>query len=74
MVVYVSLVYRPQKFSSSGTIPLRRRPRVVSSTNANEGEEVRGLADSIGAMLRGVLDKVQPPRSVRREMLLMQGQ
>ncbi|KAL6211357.1 hypothetical protein ACLB2K_016584 [Fragaria x ananassa] len=47
-------------------MPPRRRPCVVSSTNANEGEEVRGLADSIGAMLRGVLDKVQPPRSVKK--------
>ena len=51
---------------SLGTMPPRRRPRVASSTNANEGEEVRGLADSIGAMLRGVLDRVQPPRSVKK--------
>ncbi|KAL6195704.1 hypothetical protein ACLB2K_031322 [Fragaria x ananassa] len=47
-------------------MPPRRRPRVATSTNANEGEEVRGLADSIGAMLRGVLDRVQPPRSVKK--------
>ncbi|KAL6189166.1 hypothetical protein ACLB2K_040556 [Fragaria x ananassa] len=53
-------------FSSSGTMPPRRRPRVASSTNANEGGEVRGLADSIWAMLRGVLDRVQPPRSVKK--------
>ncbi|KAL6195682.1 hypothetical protein ACLB2K_031300 [Fragaria x ananassa] len=52
--------------SSSGTMPPRRRPRVAYSTNANEGEEVRGLGDSIGAMLRGVLDRVQPPRSVKK--------
>ena len=41
-------------------MPPRRRPRVATSINANEGEEVRGLADSFGAMLRGVLDRVQP--------------
>ncbi|KAL6125603.1 hypothetical protein ACLB2K_073659 [Fragaria x ananassa] len=40
----------------AGTMPPRRRPRVTTSTNANEGEEVRGSANSIGAMLRGVLD------------------
>ena len=47
-------------------MPPRRRPRVATSINANEGEEVRGLADSIGAMLRGVLDRVQPPRFVKK--------
>ncbi|KAL6133325.1 hypothetical protein ACLB2K_065562 [Fragaria x ananassa] len=47
-------------------MPPRCRPRVTTSTNANEGEEVRGLTDSIGAMLRGVLDMVQHPRSVKK--------
>ncbi|KAL6189183.1 hypothetical protein ACLB2K_040573 [Fragaria x ananassa] len=44
----------------------RRRPRVTTSTNASEGEEVRGLVDSLGAMLRGVLDRVQPSRCVKK--------
>ncbi|KAL6200005.1 hypothetical protein ACLB2K_029787 [Fragaria x ananassa] len=47
-------------------MPPRRRPRVATSTNANEGEEVRGLADSIRAMLKGVLDRFQPPQSVKK--------
>ncbi|KAL6141558.1 hypothetical protein ACLB2K_059846 [Fragaria x ananassa] len=48
-------------------MPPRRRPRVASSTNASEGDEVRGLVDSIGSMLRGVLDRVQQPRSVKKK-------
>ncbi|KAL6191578.1 hypothetical protein ACLB2K_037968 [Fragaria x ananassa] len=48
-------------------MPPRRRPRVATSTNANEGYEVRGLADSIGDMLRGVLDRVQYPRYVKKK-------
>ncbi|KAL6225928.1 hypothetical protein ACLB2K_004776 [Fragaria x ananassa] len=43
-------------------MPPRRRPRVASSSNASEGDEVRGLVDLIGSMLRGVLDRVQQPR------------
>ncbi|KAL6189140.1 hypothetical protein ACLB2K_040530 [Fragaria x ananassa] len=54
-------------------MPPGRRPRVATSTNANEGEEVRGLADSIGTMLRGVLDRVQPPRSVKKRDVADQG-
>ncbi|KAL6195738.1 hypothetical protein ACLB2K_031356 [Fragaria x ananassa] len=50
--------------SSSGTMPPRCRPRVASSSNANEGDNVRGLVDFIGDMLRGALDRVQHPRSV----------
>ncbi|KAL6224949.1 hypothetical protein ACLB2K_003803 [Fragaria x ananassa] len=48
-------------------MPPRRRPRVATSTNANEGDEIRGLVDSIGSMLRGVLDRVQQPRSVKKK-------
>ncbi|KAL6126123.1 hypothetical protein ACLB2K_074174 [Fragaria x ananassa] len=48
-------------------MPPRRRPRVASSSNASEGDEVRGLVDSIGSMLRGVLDRVQQPRSVKKK-------
>ncbi|KAL6212439.1 hypothetical protein ACLB2K_017659 [Fragaria x ananassa] len=53
--------------SFSSTMPPRRRPRAVTSTNANEGDEVRGLADSIGYMLMGVLDRVQHPRSMKKK-------
>ncbi|KAL6210834.1 hypothetical protein ACLB2K_016066 [Fragaria x ananassa] len=55
-----------EQVGAMGTMPPRRRPRVATSTNANEGEEVRGLADSIGAMLRCVMDRVQPPRFVKK--------
>ncbi|KAL6180045.1 hypothetical protein ACLB2K_046714 [Fragaria x ananassa] len=48
-------------------MPPRRRPRVATSINANEGDEVRGLVDSIGNMLRGVLDRVQHPRLVKKK-------
>ncbi|KAL6196226.1 hypothetical protein ACLB2K_031841 [Fragaria x ananassa] len=48
-------------------MPPRHRPRVDSSTNASEGVEVRGLVDLIGSMLRGVLDRVQQPRSVKKK-------
>ncbi|KAL6125117.1 hypothetical protein ACLB2K_077625 [Fragaria x ananassa] len=47
-------------------MPPRRRPRVATSSNANEGDIVRGLVDSIGDMLRGDLDRVQHPRFVRK--------
>ncbi|KAL6177802.1 hypothetical protein ACLB2K_049324 [Fragaria x ananassa] len=47
-------------------MPPRRRPRVATSSNANEGDDVRGLVDSIGNMLRGDLDRVQHPRFVRK--------
>ncbi|KAL6211208.1 hypothetical protein ACLB2K_016435 [Fragaria x ananassa] len=53
--------------SSSGIMPPRRRPRVATSSNANEGDDVRGLVDSIGDMLRGALDRVQHPRSMRKK-------
>ncbi|KAL6223381.1 hypothetical protein ACLB2K_006768 [Fragaria x ananassa] len=48
-------------------MPPRRRPRVATLSNANEGDEVRGLADSIRDMLRGVLDRVHHPRSVKKK-------
>ncbi|KAL6191784.1 hypothetical protein ACLB2K_038173 [Fragaria x ananassa] len=48
-------------------MPPRRRPRVATSSNANEGVEVKGLVDSIGNMLRGVLDRVQHPRSLKKK-------
>ncbi|KAL6201985.1 hypothetical protein ACLB2K_025696 [Fragaria x ananassa] len=47
-------------------MPPRPRPRVATSSSANEGDEIRGLVDSIGNMLRGVLDRVQQPRSVKK--------
>ncbi|KAL6210360.1 hypothetical protein ACLB2K_015593 [Fragaria x ananassa] len=50
-----------------GTMPPRRRTCAATSTNANEGDEVRGLADSIRHMLRGVLDRVQHPWSVKKK-------
>ena len=50
-------------------MPPRRRPRVATSTNANEGDEVRGLVDSIGNMLRSVLEMVQHPRSVKKRVV-----
>ncbi|KAL6128424.1 hypothetical protein ACLB2K_071779 [Fragaria x ananassa] len=48
-------------------MPPRRRPRVATSSSANKGNEVRGLVDSIGNMLRGVLDRVQQSRSVKKK-------
>ena len=48
-------------------MPPRHRPRVATLTNANEGDEVRGLVDSIGNMLRDILDRVQHPRSVKKK-------
>ncbi|KAL6214825.1 hypothetical protein ACLB2K_014257 [Fragaria x ananassa] len=48
-------------------MPPRRRTRVATSSSANEGDEVRGLVDLIGSMLRGVLDMVQQPRSVKKK-------
>ncbi|KAL6185437.1 hypothetical protein ACLB2K_041570 [Fragaria x ananassa] len=48
----------------------RRRPRVATSTNVNEGDEVRGLVDSIRDMLRGVLDRIQYPRSIKNKDVL----
>ncbi|KAL6141570.1 hypothetical protein ACLB2K_059858 [Fragaria x ananassa] len=53
--------------SNFGTMPPRRRPRVATSSSVNEGDEVRGLVDSIGSMLRDVLDRVQQPRSVKKK-------
>ncbi|KAL6191777.1 hypothetical protein ACLB2K_038166 [Fragaria x ananassa] len=54
-------------------MPPRRQPRVATSTNANEGDEVRGLVDSIGNMLRGFLDRVQHPRSVKKKYVFNAG-
>lgn len=53
----------------------RGRPHVATSSNANEGDDVRGLVDSIEDMLRGALDRVQHLRSVSsRVMFLTHGQ
>ncbi|KAL6219523.1 hypothetical protein ACLB2K_007282 [Fragaria x ananassa] len=38
-------------------MPPRRRPRVATSSNANEGDDVRGLVDSIGDMLRDKMER-----------------
>ncbi|KAL6189190.1 hypothetical protein ACLB2K_040580 [Fragaria x ananassa] len=48
-------------------MPPRHRPHVATSNNANEGDEVRGLVDSIRDMLRGVLDRFQHPQSVKKK-------
>ncbi|KAL6211891.1 hypothetical protein ACLB2K_017114 [Fragaria x ananassa] len=40
--------------SSSGTMPPRRRPHVATSSNANEGDDVRGAVEFKGA--KGPLD------------------
>ena len=43
-----------------------RQPRVATSTNADEGNEVRGLVDDIGNMLRDVMDRAPQPHTVKR--------
>ncbi|KAL6129917.1 hypothetical protein ACLB2K_068299 [Fragaria x ananassa] len=46
-----------------------RQPRVATSTNANDGNEVRGLVDDLGNMLRDVIDRASHPHTVKREKL-----
>ncbi|KAL6225574.1 hypothetical protein ACLB2K_004423 [Fragaria x ananassa] len=43
-----------------------RQPCVAISTDADEGNEVRGLVDGIGNMLRDVMDRAPQPHTVKR--------
>ena len=43
-----------------------RQPRVATSINVDEGNEVRGLVDDIGNMLRDVMDRAPQPHTVKR--------
>ncbi|KAL6141425.1 hypothetical protein ACLB2K_059713 [Fragaria x ananassa] len=43
-----------------------RQPRVATSTNADEGNEVRGLVDDIGNMLRDVMDRAPQSHTIKR--------
>ena len=50
-----------------------RQPRVATSTNADEGNEVRGLVDDIGNMLRDVMDRAPRPPTVKRREVFEAG-
>ncbi|KAL6185109.1 hypothetical protein ACLB2K_041244 [Fragaria x ananassa] len=50
-----------------------RQPRVATSTNADEGNEVRGLVDDIGNMLREVMDRAPQPYSIKRREVFEAG-
>ncbi|KAL6219686.1 hypothetical protein ACLB2K_007445 [Fragaria x ananassa] len=50
-----------------------RQPRVANSTNADEGNEVRGLVDDIGNMLRDVMDRAPQPHTIKRREVYKAG-